>query len=693
MKTLLFTLFMLGVSFAHAEKRALVIGNSNYHNEKLSYLPNAAKDAQLIRKTLEQLGFTVMYIEDANKQAMDEAVDTFTDSIRKGDIAFFYYAGHGTSQNGQNYLIPLKSGIKSAKSLPYQAKNAKEILDLMSDQAKNSIFVLDACRNVAFKRSTGRGLQSFGQNKGAYIMYSASEGQTASDNRVFAQSLAKELLKPQEIRDVALATRKTVYEDSDGEQYPATYDQLLGKVYLNGKSSTENDDELSPKISVDNKKLQESKIKLSKWRFDESEDKNSKRETNAREMNCKNMVGYQSLMNFTISKKMLKELNQTNKCLVPLILTTESMDDDERQYWFDILPSMTKEKRDRLEEILTTEWKKLSALEDKYKYEIYVSNHIAFLDDLLKQKNISKQDASDASKLKVAVNRLLPHEKKKILNRLVKLTSSLTDQALTYQDYFQALSNIVSLAGYLSDDNNFNIDLASFMLEVAKQSYGKKSIRPESLQNKYLNLTWYLVMSNEQANLHKAVRLSREALSINEGYFLLDSNYAHALALLNRHDEAMTLYKKNEGKKVEDLTWEVIILKDFDDLSEYGVHSPIFEEVKKKWKSGSSSTSKQSPVSRGMNNTKQKLIPDGSCAVIIASRETIPEVRQYIQENSISKKNLKVYEADNGWYAISVGTLDNSSQSEKMYELKHSSKIPDDSFCTQGNKMKRIIDL
>ena len=58
------------------------------------------------------------------------------------------------------------------------------------------------------------------------------------------------------------------------------------------------------------------------------------------------------------------------KELVDLILATESMDDDERQYWFDIMPSMTDEQVDRLYNILDTEKKKLETLEAKYQDEI-----------------------------------------------------------------------------------------------------------------------------------------------------------------------------------------------------------------------------------------------------------------------------------------------------------------------------------
>lgn len=56
--------------------------------------------------------------------------------------------------------------------------------------------------------------------------------------------------------------------------------------------------------------------------------------------------------------------------LVKLVLETESMDDDEKQYWFDIMPSMTDSQIDRLFNILDTEKKKLEALDEKYQKEI-----------------------------------------------------------------------------------------------------------------------------------------------------------------------------------------------------------------------------------------------------------------------------------------------------------------------------------
>lgn len=56
--------------------------------------------------------------------------------------------------------------------------------------------------------------------------------------------------------------------------------------------------------------------------------------------------------------------------LIPLILGTESMNDDERQYWFQILPIMTDEQVGKLREILTNEKSQLAQLDKNYEAEL-----------------------------------------------------------------------------------------------------------------------------------------------------------------------------------------------------------------------------------------------------------------------------------------------------------------------------------
>ena len=86
--------------------------------------------------------------------------------------------------------------------------------------------------------------------------------------------------------------------------------------------------------------------------------------------------------------------------LVKLIISTDSMDDNERQYWFDILPSMTNEQIDRLFDILDTEKRKLYDLEKKYQDEIKNLNEkhlIEWQDFQFKEasKKIKEEKAKD----------------------------------------------------------------------------------------------------------------------------------------------------------------------------------------------------------------------------------------------------------------------------------------------------------
>jgi hypothetical protein len=82
-----------------------------------------------------------------------------------------------------------------------------------------------------------------------------------------------------------------------------------------------------------------------------------------------------------------------------MILATESMDDDERQYWFDIMPSMTDSQIDRLFSILDTEKKKLEELEVKYQEEIKDLNekHLIEWQDF-QMKDSKKKIAAEEAK-------------------------------------------------------------------------------------------------------------------------------------------------------------------------------------------------------------------------------------------------------------------------------------------------------
>ncbi|MBC7504095.1 hypothetical protein H7169_03915 [Candidatus Gracilibacteria bacterium] len=105
--------------------------------------------------------------------------------------------------------------------------------------------------------------------------------------------------------------------------------------------------------------------------------------------------------NFTFT--ILDEIQIQYSELVELVLGSESIDNNEKQYWFDILPSMTDEQVDRLFNILMTERHQLEELNLKYQEEIKTLNekHLIEWQSLQSQKakkQVQQAEQSDRSK-------------------------------------------------------------------------------------------------------------------------------------------------------------------------------------------------------------------------------------------------------------------------------------------------------
>ncbi len=82
--------------------------------------------------------------------------------------------------------------------------------------------------------------------------------------------------------------------------------------------------------------------------------------------------------------------------LVELVLGSESIDNNEKQYWFDILPSMTDEQVDRLFNILMTERRQLEELNLKYQEEIKTLNEKHLIEWQSLQSKKAKQQIQNA---------------------------------------------------------------------------------------------------------------------------------------------------------------------------------------------------------------------------------------------------------------------------------------------------------
>ncbi len=237
---------ILGVSlFAQGERRlqpvsasarrlALVIGNNAYAGTPLQ---NSVRDAQAVKASLEATGFTVRMELNTPQQKLEESIDAFVAGIRAGDVALFYYSGHGMQLDGENYLIPVDFKAGQEADVPYRAYSAGRVLEkLQASPASLNIVVLDACRDNPFRAQRGgtKGLAAMNTGKGSFVAFATSPGATASDNpsesnglftKYFLEALAEPGLQLGQAFDLV---RERVYTASSGKQLPWTASSVIG---------------------------------------------------------------------------------------------------------------------------------------------------------------------------------------------------------------------------------------------------------------------------------------------------------------------------------------------------------------------------------------------------------------------------------------------------------------------------------
>lgn len=86
--------------------------------------------------------------------------------------------------------------------------------------------------------------------------------------------------------------------------------------------------------------------------------------------------------------------------LIAFILKSESMNDEERQYWIDILPIMTPDQLEQLKGILQNERAQLAAIDAKYAAEIDKSGDRVHL-QAIEQERRTKQHVRTAEEQSV----------------------------------------------------------------------------------------------------------------------------------------------------------------------------------------------------------------------------------------------------------------------------------------------------
>jgi len=220
----LLTLALIPLWSGAAERFALVIGNGKYVS--VDPLPNPPNDVELIAKSLENVGFKVTLLVNADRRTMDRAAKKFAselDEAGRNSVGVFYFAGHGVSYEGENWLLPIGAEITQGADIEYETLSANKILRLM-ESARNAtdILILDACRNNPFRsfslsgtRAVTRGMSRMDAPTGSFIAYSTAPGAVAYDGdgsySPFAEAFASEIATPgNSIGDMMIEVRKKV---------------------------------------------------------------------------------------------------------------------------------------------------------------------------------------------------------------------------------------------------------------------------------------------------------------------------------------------------------------------------------------------------------------------------------------------------------------------------------------------------
>ena len=96
---------------------------------------------------------------DADQAKMVEAVRSFGAELKqRGVVGLFYFSGHGTQIDGENYLLPVGREFSSLEDVKRGSVTALAVVDAMATGRSDlNIIILDACATIQSTRTGRRG--------------------------------------------------------------------------------------------------------------------------------------------------------------------------------------------------------------------------------------------------------------------------------------------------------------------------------------------------------------------------------------------------------------------------------------------------------------------------------------------------------------------------------------------------------
>jgi len=246
------SIVLIGLSSpAAAARRALMIGISDYQN--VTKLHNPPVDVDKLAVKLAAAGYAITKVKDpdATRDKILAALDTFLNSIDRGDEIVIFYSGHGVDVNGQNMFVPADSPAARDINTPYLLGQKliamRPLMEQIDDrEPAMQVWILDACRDNPYAAggkpfAQQGGLGDLGNRTNSYVFFATKYGQVARDtlsgeppdaglgspfSRVFTQMFDDWKARP--VNLFASALRKGVVElVKPDPQWPVFEDGVL----------------------------------------------------------------------------------------------------------------------------------------------------------------------------------------------------------------------------------------------------------------------------------------------------------------------------------------------------------------------------------------------------------------------------------------------------------------------------------
>lgn len=222
-----------------------MIGNQDYSEWKV--LKNPHNDVEKIGTVLNKYGFNTEIYYDLKYIEMREKVAEIKYNVESFSTNFFYFAGHGFENNGQNYLVPCDAKLNKVDDVKDCINITDFVVNLGRKTKTTNIVILDCCRSYAnneeYSDIIKDQIKTIEINEGTYVMFATTSGFGARDdyggrgNSIFAQALLECLEgKNVHIETLSKNVRKLVLEWSAStgpKQLTWDYSSLINDVILN----------------------------------------------------------------------------------------------------------------------------------------------------------------------------------------------------------------------------------------------------------------------------------------------------------------------------------------------------------------------------------------------------------------------------------------------------------------------------